>query len=77
MTISDNVENWLSSLLDSTHDTIGSLMHDVMLECGALSVDDCACKVRACMCKYVLDIVSLLQNTLIEHTAVFYLKVLV
>ena len=47
MTISDNVENWLSSLMDSTHDTIGSLMHDVMLECGALSVDDCASKVRA------------------------------
>ena len=43
--ISENVEKWLSSLMDCTHETIGSLMHDIVLECGALSVDDCASKV--------------------------------
>ena len=46
ITISENVEKWLASLVESTHETIGSLMHDVVLECGALSVDDCASKVH-------------------------------
>ena len=43
--MSENIEKWLSSLLYSTQGTISSLLQDVVMECGALSVDDSAAKV--------------------------------
>ena len=44
--MSENIEKWLSSLLYSTQETISSLLQDVVMECGALSVDDSAAKVH-------------------------------
>ena len=76
VTISENVEKWLSSLVDNTHETIGSLMHDIVLECGALSVDDCACKVST----YVHVHSYHAQSILIKHTgnsgSLFYCNIL-
>lgn len=69
VTMSENIEKWLSSLLYSTQETISSLVQDIVMECGALSVDDCASKVHVpCMylaCNYII-------TTLVPSTSCQY-----